>query len=54
MIIELEEILGVYKQLKAESKPNGTIYKSFERKANALEQAIEILETESNTSVSYR
>ena len=54
MIIELEEMLGVYKQLKAESKPNGTIYKSFERKANALKQAIEILETESNTSVSYK
>lgn len=52
ILTQLEEILGVYQQLKAESR--GTIRESFDKKAKAVEYAIAMLEDESNTSVSYR
>ena len=54
ILMQLEEILGVYQQLKAESKPDGVIWNSFTKKADAIKYCINMLEQESNTSVSYK
>ena len=53
MIIELKGILDTYQQLKAENN-NSIMHDTYSKKVDALTKAIEILETESNTSVSYR
>ena len=53
MIIELKGILDTYLQLKAENN-NSIMHETYSKKVDALTKAIEILETESNTSVSYR
>ena len=53
MIIELKGILDTYQQLKAENV-NTLMHDTYSRKVDALTKAIEILETESNTSVSYK
>ncbi len=53
MIIELKGILDTYQQLKAENV-NTLMHETYSKKVDALTKAIEILETESNTSVSYK
>ena len=53
MIIESKGILDTYQQLKAENV-NTIMHDTYSKKVSALTLAIAILETESNTSVSYK